>query len=252
MIAQLGMYDLPQMQPANDAFWSAIRAALGEGPVRLDRSQDAWNVWQRSDLLLAQTCGFPYRARLHGTVQLVGTPDYGVKGCPPGHYHSVLVARCDEPADLTAFHGKRFAYNEALSQSGWAAPVLHMRQIGITPAALVETGGHAISARAVAEHRADFAGVDVLTWALLQEHDPALTDQLQIIDQTEPTPTLPYITAMGRDAGRIAAAIRTAIETMPKESRDSLHLRALIDIPAESYLAVPTPPPPSELPLSSA
>ena len=80
MIAHLGMYAVPA---ANEALWMQTRCALGYGPDRLTQSDDFWQIWQDPDLLFSQTCGYPFRARLHKQVQLIGTPDYGLPGCPP-------------------------------------------------------------------------------------------------------------------------------------------------------------------------
>lgn len=246
MIAMLGMYDMPAIQPANDRFWAAIRAHLGFGPHHLTRDENVWDVWQSPDLILAQTCGMPYRTRLHNKVQLVGTPDYELAGCPPGHYCSVFVARFEDERDLLELTKGVFAYNEALSQSGWAAPVTHLSKHGLAPATLMETGGHALSARAVAEKRADFASLDALTWKMLKEHTD-LGTKLRELTSTEPTPTLPYITALGQDAAQIAEAVRAAIGDLSDADRTALHIRGLIDIPTDHYLAVPTPPPPKAL-----
>ncbi|GGH22255.1 ABC transporter, phosphonate, substrate-binding protein [Cribrihabitans marinus] len=240
------MYDLPALSPAIDRYWAAIRHHLGEGPARLTRDADPWEVWTHPDLLLAQTCGFPYRARLHGKVALVGTPDPALPGCPPGHYCSVLVARADDYRSLQALLTGTFAFNEALSQSGWAAPMMHFASAGLRPAALVQTGAHAESARAVAEGRADLAGLDALTWELLQETGDTAARQLREVERTVPTPTLPYITAAHREPAPIAAAIRAAISDLSGADRAQLHLTGLVDLPAERYLAVPTPPSPSE------
>ena len=244
MIASLGMYDMPELHDANDRYWSAIRAELGYGPDRLSRGEDLWPIWQDPDLLFAQTCGYPYRARLHGRVQLVGTPDHGLPGCPPGHYRSVLMVRADDGRALADFHGACLAYNEALSQSGWAAPSLYLRGHGVRPGALLETGAHANSARAVADGRADIAGIDALTWQLLTEYRPDLTGRLRVLDQTEPTPALPYITGPCRDARAIFAAVSRAIAGLDRELRTSLHLHGLVEMSAAEYLAMPTPPGP--------
>lgn len=128
MIASLGMYELSGMAGANDRLWALIRDGLRArgiaAPDGLTRGEVAyWDAWQSPDLVLSQTCGFPYRARLHDKVTLIGTPDYGLPGCPPGHYCSVFVARKDDPrVTLDQFDGTALAYNEPLSQSGWAAP----------------------------------------------------------------------------------------------------------------------------------
>lgn len=246
MTAMLGMYDMPALRPANDRFWALIRLYLGEGPPTLSRDREFWDIWQDPGLVLAQTCGMPYRTRLHGKVQLVGTPDYGLPDCPPGYYRSVFVARADDDRPLAELASGTLAFNEALSQSGWAAPITHLSQLHLSPERLLETGGHSRSAQAVADGCADFAALDALTWVLLTEHTD-LGSKLRNVATTDPTPALPYITARGQDADRIAAAVRTAVETLSQSDRDSLHIRGLIDIPAERYLAVSTPQPPQSI-----
>jgi len=240
VIAMLGMYDMPALQPANDRFWSLIRKHLGHGPDHLTRDADVWDVWLNPDLVFAQTCGMPYRTRLHDKVQLVGTPDYGLDGCPPGYYRSIFVARQDDPRDLSQLSTGTFAFNEALSQSGWAAPIVHLEARNLRPSATLQTGAHASSAEAVADGQADFAALDALTWELLKAHSdlgPCLRD----VAATTATPALPYITANGQDAPTIARAVRAAINALHPNDRELLHLRDLIDIPADAYLAVPNP-----------
>jgi ABC-type phosphate/phosphonate transport system substrate-binding protein len=244
VIAFLGMYDPPALRASNDRYWQAIRARLGWGPEALTRGDDPWAFWRAPDLVLAQTCGMPFRTALHGQVALVGTPDYGLPGCPPGHYRSVFVTRtAARDRTLADLATGVFAYNEALSQSGWAAPMHHLAERGLRPARLVRTGSHAASARAVASGRADLAALDALSWALLQDHDPVAANLVEI-DRTEPTPGLPYITARGRDAAAIAAAITAALGDLDAPDRAALHLNGLVAIPAEAYLAIPTPPGP--------
>ena len=242
LIAALPMYDRAETAAANDAFWQAIRARLGHGPDALTRTGDLWPLWQSPGLLLAQTCGLPFRARLHGHVTLVGTPDYGLEGCPPGHYRSVFVAR-DPSATLETLAAGTFAYNEPLSQSGWAAPQAHMAGLGLSPRAFLQTGAHRAAARAVAEGAADFAALDALTWELIRAHDGFATT-LHPIAHTVPTPGLPLITARSRDREPLFAAVAAAIADLSPEDRTALHLRGLVHIPAADYLALPLPAPP--------
>ncbi|MVO16898.1 PhnD/SsuA/transferrin family substrate-binding protein [Parasedimentitalea huanghaiensis] len=241
MIAHLGMYDRPETAAANDAYWDAIRAQLGFGPDSLTRDADPWQIWRSPDLLLAQTCGMPYRTRLYSDVQLIGAPDYGLPGCQPGYYNSVIVAHRDRAgAKLGDFDGQRFAYNDSLSQSGWAAPITHMRSHNLMPGELMETGGHQASAQVVAEGGADFAALDALSWEMIQRYD-AFANDLVELTRTEPTPALPYITAMGRDAKPLFLAIQAAISELSDTHRTILHLKGVEAIPATDYLAVPTP-----------
>jgi ABC-type phosphate/phosphonate transport system substrate-binding protein len=249
MIASLGMYDFGPVMAVNDRLWALIRDRLRAGgidaPDALTRGEGAyWQAWQSPDLLLSQTCGYPFRARLQGKVTYVGTPDFGVDGCAPGYYRSVLVARADDPRSTIAdFDGARFAYNEALSQSGWAAPQTHAAKLGIRLPPALQTGGHRLSAEAVATGRADIAALDAVTYRLLATHTPEMS-ALKVVGLTDPTPGLPYITALGRDPDPIHAATRDAIAALTAEDRDILGLRGLVRIPVESYLAVPNPPSP--------
>ena len=245
MIAHLGMYDRPETAAANDRFWSSIRDQLGFGPDTLTREIGFMEAWESPDLLLSQTCGMPYRLRLRPKVTLVGTPDFALPDCPPGYYNSVFIAK--KSGGIRTLHdlnGACFAYNEAFSQSGWAAPVTHLEARDLRPGALLETGGHALSAKAVAENRADFAALDALTWRLVQLFDEFVADLIEIT-RTQPTPTLPYITAAGRDPAVLYSAIEHAIQNLSGFDRNLLSLHALVSIPADEYRSVPTPHPPA-------
>lgn len=254
MIASLAMYDFaPALQAANDRLWQGIRDGLrGQGiaaPASLTRGDAAyWPAWQSPDLVLSQTCGFPYRTQLWDKVTLIGTPDYDLQGCPPGHYVSVFVARADDPrARLPEFADAGFAYNDAQSQSGWAAPQNHAAALGLRFRPALQTGGHRASTLAVAQGLADFAALDAVTWALLQRHEPGMARLKEIARTAPPTPALPLIAASGVDAALYFAVVATAIAGLSQTDRDTLLLRGITAIPTSAYLAVPTPPTPKQI-----
>lgn len=252
MIASLAMYDFGPAMAANDRLWGLIRDGMRatglQAPEALTRGEAAyWPAWQSPDLTLSQTCGYPFRARLHDTVTYVGTPDYGVEGAAPGHYRSVFVARKDDPRrTLAEFDGAPFAYNEPLSQSGWAAPQNHAAKLGLRLPPMVQSGGHRLSARAVAEGRADIASLDAVTHALLLEDEPAMA-HLHVIDHTDPTPGLPLIASSGAPADALFDIIAKAIADLPAADRAALRLKGLVRIPLAAYLAVPNPPAPDQI-----
>jgi ABC-type phosphate/phosphonate transport system substrate-binding protein len=243
MIAGLPMYDRAETRAANDRLWAAIRARLGHGPAHLDRESDVWTLWRNPELVLAQTCGMPYRTRLHGKVALVGTPDHRLADCPAGYYNSVLVTRRGDSGAVEAYAGRRLAYNEAGSQSGWAAPQTHAAGLGFTFSLLLHSGAHRESARAVAEERADIAALDAVSWELIRRFD-GFAAGLQEIGRTEPTPALPYIAAAGSERDAVFRAVSVGIDALAEEDRTLLCLHGLVAIPDEAYLAVPTPPGP--------
>jgi ABC-type phosphate/phosphonate transport system substrate-binding protein len=245
MIAALPMYDRPETAAALDRLWGAVRARLGSGPDRLTRGEDPWQAWRSPDLLLGQTCGFPFRARLHPRVTLVGTPVHRLDGCAPGEYRSVIVVRTDGPTALAEAAAGVLACNEALSQSGWAAVHAHLSAAGLSCGRVLRTGAHRASARAVAEGGADFAALDAVSWQMMRRWD-GFAARLRVLEATAPTPALPFITAAGRDPAPLTAALEAAIEALDPQDRDTLCLHGLVQVPAAAYLAVPTPPPPPD------
>lgn len=246
MRASLMMYTTARTRDAEDRYWAALRRSLSNrhinAPETLIRTGDPIALWRAPDLLLSQTCGMPYRTLLHHNVQLVGTPDYGLPDCPPGYYRSVIVVRADDPRrTLSEFSGSTLAYNDALSQSGFAALYEHLSPAGRRFAETLCSGSHAASAQMVADGRADIAALDAQTWRLLCR-DTQVAKDLRVLDQTPPTPGLPYITGPDQDSSVIRAAVAEAIAGLSQEDTETLGLRGIVFIPKAAYLAVPTPP----------
>lgn len=248
MIASLAMYDWPQVAAEHDRLWSLIRDALADegidAPEALTRNGSLWDIWESPDLLLGQTCGMPYRTRLHGHVTLVGTLDYALPDAPPGYYYSQLITRADEPGEVLDFIDRTLAFNGQDSQSGWAAPQNHVAPLTFKHTR--HTGAHRDSAHAVADGRADIAAIDAVTWRLIVTHMPELAAKLRVIGHTDPTPGLPLITAAHRDPAPLARAVPTAVTSLSPADRDALGICGLTTIPASAYVSVPTPPPPSQ------
>jgi ABC-type phosphate/phosphonate transport system substrate-binding protein len=214
-----------------------------DAPDTLTRDTgDLFGHWLSPELTLSQTCGMPYRTRLHGRVTLVGTPDHALDGCPPGHYRSAIVVRADDPRpNLSDFVGADFAYNDPISQSGWAA--LASERPDLLTGRFVRTGSHRASASAVRDGRADFAALDAVTWRLIIAEGNA--DGLRVVGYTQPTPGLPLIAAAQVEAEVAFACVAAAIDALAPADRETLGLAGLVPIPADDYLAVPIPPPPA-------
>lgn len=247
MIASLMMYARPELHDAHLRYWALIRAELAArgvpAPATLSNDADPFAVWTDPALVLSQTCGMPYRTRLHGHVTLIGTPDYGLEGCAPGHYNSPIVVRKDDPrGTLTDYKKAGFAYNDTHSQSGFVSIYNTVKPLGFWFSDRRLSGGHQASARMVAEGRADIAALDAVTWALIRRYDDFAAD-LRVLEWTAPTPGLPYIAARTADKGATFDAVSAAITGLDQADRDALMLRGFVAIPAETYLAVPNPPP---------
>lgn len=254
MIASLPMYARPENRAAHDAFWGLVRDHLRDhghrAPDALDHDIGHIASWQRADLTLGMICNLPYRAQFRGRVTLVGAADYGLGGVASGYYHSVFLVRADDPAQTPdAARAYRFAYNDALSQSGWGAPQLWAQARGFTFAPHRETGAHLASARAVLAGEADLAALDGVTWRNLQRWEPQMAG-LRVIGHTDPSPALTFITARANDPAPVFAAIQAAIDALPQPHGDVLGLRDIVQLHESAY-DLPLPPPVADdLPLT--
>jgi len=241
------MYGWPALERPLDRFWESIRinlAAAGiSAPDHLDRTTPARVSWDRPDLVLGQTCGYPFRTHLRGRVALIGTPDYGLPGAPPGYYFSVIIARKGSSNQRGKVFDGCLAVNAFDSQSGWAAIYTHLASLDRPIIEAIETGSHRASATAVAEARADYAAIDAVSWRLMRRYLYDITRELQVIGQTIPTPGLPFITSQIHQRQAISHAVDKAIAMLGPKDRDTLGLLTLQQISEDAYLAVPTPPP---------
>lgn len=239
------MYARPELREAHDTFWELLRDALRSSgisaPEVLDHNIDVWDAWESPKLCFSQTCNFPYRTKLHNKVTLIGAADYGLEDAAPGYYYSVFVVRRSDA--MTApedFADARFAFNEALSQSGWAAPQLWAEKRGFSFKAHLKSGAHIDSARAVAENKADIAALDAVSWRLLLSFEDFAKD-LAVIGRTDHTPALSFITRSGENPEPYRAAFTKSLEAMPNNHKNVLGLCGIVAIPKAAYVALPTP-----------
>jgi ABC-type phosphate/phosphonate transport system substrate-binding protein len=240
VIAALPMYDRPENAGAHDALWAGVREGLRRrglaAPDALDRAVNHVEGWGRPDLLLGQICNLPWRARFRDRVAILGAATYDA-GEGPGLYHSVIVARADDPAP-----GPRFALNDPLSNSGWDMPQEWARAAGVTLRPVLVTGSHAESLRAVVDGRADLAGIDAVTFRNMLRWDEAAA-LVRVLARTGSTPGMSFVTARGNDPAPIRAALAEALAELKPEAAEVLGLRGLAVLPPSAYER-PLPPAP--------
>jgi len=239
------MYMRPETVDAHNVYWSLIKKHLTkngiECPAQLSAPEDLYENWNDPALLLSQTCGMPYRNSLHNKVQLIGTPDFKLDGCPPGYYRSaVVVRREDKNKTLDDFKQAVFVYNSDDSQSGFGSVYLLCKSRDFWFRNRIASGSHRESTIAIAEGRADIAAIDAVTWRLIQTFD-SHAGNLSVIDWTDPTPGLPYITSLGNNGPLLYDALSAAIEELTEETRQLLGIHAMVKISAEDYCAVANP-----------
>ena len=236
MIVSLPMYDRPETRAANEQLWKLLKGALGSN-AELSFPDDPMVQWHDPDLLFSQTCGMPYRKRLHGKVNIVASPVHAIDA-PAGHYHSVLVTRkSDDRTHLAEFEAAPLAVNDPMSQSGFSAPMTLAASLGFQFNNIRPSGAHRVSATMVADGRADIAAIDAVTWAMIQRWDD-YAYQLRELAKTPPTPALPYITSLNQNPDAVRSALANSIAQLTEKERETLLLRGITFISSDKYLAV--------------
>ena len=235
MIAALQMYDWPEVREATDLWWQGIARHLGTD-MPLSRLEDYTAPWFRSDLLFAQTCGYPFTHALKGKVRYVATPHYAADGCEAADYRSIIFAREQKP--LGSFRNAVAAVNTPDSMSGMLALKLvfvPLAEQGRFFAQAIETGGHLASLAAVQQGRADICAIDCVCVALARRYRPAALAGLVEIARSPAVPGLPWITRTG-DPAAIRGALEAAFaDPSLAETRDALLLRGWSVLPLTAY-----------------
>jgi ABC-type phosphate/phosphonate transport system substrate-binding protein len=245
-LAQLPMYDWPEIATATNALWGAIRDAFNQrdirAPTTLDRSLPREQVWLSKQLLLSQTCGLPLVQTLGKRVKVLGSFEYE-DIAPAGAYHSVIIARADNGKDLASLRSKRVAINGADSYSGCLA--LKCAVAPFTPgdgffSEVLVTGSHRESIRAVANGSADTAAIDCVNWQLAKHHDAA-AKALDIIAHTPSRPGLPLITAGSKtqaELGLMREALASAVENLDENTREVTGIRSFQPLDDTAYTVI--------------
>ena len=212
-VAALTMY----VEPAEvrDAYRQLAEAvALRLGATLEPAPEDLPALWTHPELLLAQTCGYPWATRLRGQVRLVAAPRYTFEGCVDAeHCAFILVPETLDASSLADLRGKRVALNGLDSNTG-----MNLLRHAVAPLAergrffgeVIVSESHANSLALLQQGHADVAAVDAVTYGYLQRAEPERVAGLRLLQRTRPSPTLPFITAASRSDAEVEA-LRAAL-----------------------------------------
>lgn len=190
--------------------------------------------WRRPDLLLAQTCGYPYMTQLRGEVTLVATPCFDFPGCGGSDYSSAIVVRGDgDIRTLADARGRIAAANDVNSNSGMnllrhaVAPLRHHQDERFF-GGVKWSGSHAASLRMVRDGEADIAAIDCVTFGYIREEDPASLRRLEILQYSASAPGLPLIAGRAVPDELVRRLRGALLQPSPQllERMRALHIRA--------------------------
>ncbi len=157
---------------------------------------------ENGEVDLAFVCAGPYvKGHEKFGMELLAVPQVGGKTV----YHSYIVV----PANSTAksfgeLKGKRFAFTDPDSNTGYLVPRFMLSRLGETPEGFFKeaffTHSHDNSIKAVAEGLADGAAVDSLIWEFFNRTSPADTSRTRIVEISPAYGILPVVVRPGLDA----------------------------------------------------
>lgn len=193
-------------------------------------------------------CGYPYILSHDGQenppTKLLVAPVHAAphyKNEPK--YYSYIIVHKDSPINtFDDLKGKRWVYNDEISNSGYNMPRAKMVSIGATDgffSNVVKSGSHEQSIRMVGERKTDASAVDslVLDYALSQEEPYA--SQVKIIETLGPAgvPPVVYSTHLSEDKMQDIKEVLLNMNHDP-QGRVILakaNLSAFVDVDEENY-----------------
>ena len=164
-------------------------------PVR--ETGDLTQFWSRPDLLLSQTCGYPYMTALRARAQLLATPCYDFPGCSGPEHASAIMTREGSGIDsLADARGRIAAVNDAQSNSGMNLlrhAVAAFARDGGFFSGVKHSGSHAASLALLRNSEADVAAIDCVTLGYIRQEHPGRLNGLKVLRYSASTPGLPFI-----------------------------------------------------------
>jgi ABC-type phosphate/phosphonate transport system substrate-binding protein len=247
--ASLPMYNLPEMQAANAALWTAIRTELQRRgvdgvPCALDFARPPVPGEIGRDVLFTQVCGYPLQTIFGGQATLLGAPLYAVEHCHgPSHAGVFVVHRASGFGQLADLRGHRFVFNSRHSNSGMNLPRRAIADLanGQAPffGSVVETHSQPGNIERVARGEADATCVDCVTYAFFCRYRPHLAAHTRILATTRSTPSIPFVTSSATP-DHLKACLKLALGAVARapewaDARAGLLLRDIAAVTIESY-----------------
>jgi phosphonate transport system substrate-binding protein len=146
-------------------------------------------------------------------------------------YRSYIIARKDLGASaLSELRGKRFAFTDILSNTGFLYPSFLLKRMNEEPAGFflktIFTHSHDASIRALAKQLVDGAAVDSIVYEEVARREPQLVEGLDIISESDPFGIPPVVVSPGLD-GKFKERLRAVFLRMADDPAAAPALDAL-------------------------
>ncbi|MET0337098.1 MAG: PhnD/SsuA/transferrin family substrate-binding protein [Caulobacter sp.] len=230
------IYDLPELEGAHEAFWTAVQVELEKLPSAQDASD--------APAPIGQICSYQYAAHWADKLRLLATPRYGAPGCHgPFVRHVVVVARSSPAQTLADLRDARCAVGATMTNavSALRAAVAPLSGGQSFFSDLIAFPNETSAALAVAEGEADLASLDCVAFALLLRARPQLVQALRVLSWSGRAPAAPFVaeanTTPDQVVGLQAALHAVARDPSYKSLRAELLLDGVNGLPSAHYRA---------------
>ena len=197
-------------------------------------------------LYIAHTCGFPLMKFYRESHEPVCIPVFDVEGAVAKQYSSRIIVKKDSSIrKLSECKGRTIAINGHDSNSGMNVIRHAVCQLSNGEdyfSSVIVSGGHWQSMIEVVEGRADVAAIDCVTYALLEQHQPDLCEQLRTIQWTAATTGLPFVIPKGSldqtQKSNITLTLNKALDSLEGHHRDLLRLHCFAAVEFSDYESI--------------
>lgn len=208
--------------------------------------EDNAELFSSIQMLIGQTCGYPYISSIHKTHNLVCVPDFNVEGCNEAKYSSWIVTQLsDDRTTLAEFEGATATINNWDSNSGMnvfrqaiSKQVFSQSEKQTSFFSdVIENGSHLTSIELISCGKADIAAIDAVTWHFALVEGRVDPDKIQIIGQSVQTAGLPFVMnkLIPLDPEYVRLALNKALDNQPESIRDFIQINRFTKVTDSDY-----------------
>jgi len=254
MVEQLIGYTHPIILCGMYAFSSVLREAWQQvflhlrpllslpGGGALDiRYSNATTDFQKPNLYLGHTCGYPFWHDFQETHEVITVPEFAIDGCSGIHYSSWILARANDPREsLADFKQSIAVINAHDSNSGMNAFRSEVSRVSTGQRFFSEvkvSGSHLNSLSMIRNQIGDIAAIDAITFGLANRLGEINASDFKILLQTQLLPGLPFIAhrQFRLDGKLVNSALNEGLTNLPQESSTILPIRKFSSVNTEQY-----------------
>ena len=213
---------------------------------RLLSFETGQRVLNDPSLWFGYTCGYPLMTRWRDMLTPINVPIFDVAGCDHTNYSSRLIvaenSQINSPQDC---RGLRAVINAEDSNSGMNLlrhAVATFNEQGTFFSEIQLSGSHLQSLTEVANHRADIAAIDCVSYRFIEDTWPQLTARVRSIGFTAKTCGLPFVMpkliASHNNLEFITENLNQALSMLDDNQKHRLHLKGFEKVDINEYQGI--------------